>query len=126
MFAAANQTHFSLHIDGLEHDFQVLAFNGTEAISHAYAIDLELVSECPSLDLERLLHKPAFLQLDDSGRGLHGLIHRAAQGKLLACTGMRLAQSGQAALQQVQLPTLPTLSPPANPAKRPLGSEVLA
>ena len=90
MFAAANQTHFSLHIDGLEHDFQVLAFNGTEAISHAYAIDLELVSERPSLDLERLLHKPAFLQLGDAGRGLHGL------------------------------------SPPASPAKRPLGSEVLA
>ncbi|AVD88656.1 type VI secretion system tip protein VgrG [Pseudomonas sp. SWI44] len=88
MFAAANQTHFSLHIDGLEHDFQVLAFNGTEAISHAYAIDLELVSECPSLDLERLLHKPAFLQLGDAGRGLHGLIYRAAQGE----SGKRLTR----------------------------------
>ncbi|MEN8640349.1 type VI secretion system tip protein VgrG [Pseudomonas sichuanensis] len=81
MFAAANQTHFSLHIDGLEHDFQVLAFDGNEAISQPYAIDLELVSERPSLDLENLLHKPAFLQLGDDGRGLHGLIYRAAQGE---------------------------------------------
>ncbi|WP_326480724.1 type VI secretion system Vgr family protein [Pseudomonas soli] len=81
MFAAANQTHFSLHIDGLEHDFQVLAFDGKEAISQPYAIDLELVSEHPSRDLESLLHKPAFLQLGDDGRGLHGLIYRAAQGE---------------------------------------------
>ncbi|MFJ4344802.1 type VI secretion system tip protein VgrG [Pseudomonas sp. NPDC089401] len=88
MFAAANQTHFSLHIDGLEHDFQVLAFDGTEAISQAYAIDLELVSENPSLDLESLLHKPAFLQLGDDGRGLHGLIYRAAQGE----SGKRLTR----------------------------------
>ncbi|WP_252092569.1 hypothetical protein, partial [Pseudomonas sp. MWU13-3659] len=56
MFAAADQTHFSLHIDGLEHDFQVLAFDGSEAISQVYAIDLELVSEHPSRDLESLLH----------------------------------------------------------------------
>ncbi|CAK13485.1 type VI secretion system tip protein VgrG [Pseudomonas entomophila] len=81
MFAAADQTHFSLHIDGLEHDFQVLAFDGSEAISQVYAIDLELVSEHPSRDLESLLHKPAFLQLGDDGRGLHGLIYRAAQGE---------------------------------------------
>ncbi|MBA5184518.1 hypothetical protein H2N76_34485 [Pseudomonas aeruginosa] len=33
MFAAANQTHFSLAIDGLALDLQVLSFSGREAIS---------------------------------------------------------------------------------------------
>jgi type VI secretion system secreted protein VgrG len=41
---------------------------------------VELVSEQPSLDLEKLLHKPAFLQLSPDGRGIHGQIYRVAQG----------------------------------------------
>ncbi|WP_256578209.1 hypothetical protein, partial [Pseudomonas sp. PIC25] len=36
MFHAANETHFSLAIDGLEHDLQVLEFRGKEAISTPY------------------------------------------------------------------------------------------
>lgn len=63
MFAAANQTHFSLAIDGLALDLQVLSFSGREAISQPFAFDLELVGERPVPDLESLLHKPAFLTL---------------------------------------------------------------
>ena len=59
MFNAANDTHFSLTIDGIEHDLQVLAFSGREAISQPYRFDLELVSECPDLDLQSLLHQPS-------------------------------------------------------------------
>ncbi len=47
MFAAANQTHFSLAIDGLALDLQVLSFSGREAISQPFAFDLELVGERP-------------------------------------------------------------------------------
>ena len=32
------------------------------------------------MDLETLLHKPAFLQLSPDGSGIHGQIYRAAQG----------------------------------------------
>ncbi|MGU1913190.1 hypothetical protein ACSESZ_21515, partial [Pseudomonas aeruginosa] len=52
MFNPANQTHFSLTLDGLRHDLQVLAFNGHEGISRPYRFELELVSERAGLDLE--------------------------------------------------------------------------
>ncbi|MGK9066496.1 type VI secretion system Vgr family protein [Stutzerimonas chloritidismutans] len=80
MFNTANDTHFSLTIEGIEHDLQVLAFTGREAISQPYRFDLELVSERPDLDLQSLLYQPAFLELSPAGNGIHGLIHRVAQG----------------------------------------------
>ena len=51
-----------------------------EAVSQPYRFDLELVSEDPDLDLESLLHKRAFLAFDPQGNGIHGQIHRVAQG----------------------------------------------
>ncbi|SDU94849.1 type VI secretion system Vgr family protein [Pseudomonas sihuiensis] len=81
MFAQANQTHFSLSIEGIEHDLQVLEFTGREAISQPYAFDVELISERPDLDLESLLHQRAFLAFDQNGAGIHGLIHRIAQSE---------------------------------------------
>ena len=80
MFNPANETHFSLAIDGIEHDLQVLEFRGREALSQPFSFELELVSERPDLDLENLLHQPAFLALSPAGDGIHGLIHRVAQG----------------------------------------------
>ena len=80
MFSPANETHFSLTIDGFNHDLQVLRFKGTEAISETYAIKVELVSERPDLDLEGLLHQQAFLAFDTNGNGIHGQIYRIAQG----------------------------------------------
>uniref|UniRef100_UPI000F01371E type VI secretion system tip protein TssI/VgrG n=1 Tax=Pseudomonas viridiflava TaxID=33069 RepID=UPI000F01371E len=80
MFAPANQTHFSLTVEGLSNDLQVFALTGLAAISQPFAFEVELVSEQPSLDLETLLHKPAFLQLSPDGSGIHGQIYRAAQG----------------------------------------------
>ncbi|MGE4408407.1 type VI secretion system tip protein TssI/VgrG [Pseudomonas sp.] len=88
MFTAANETRFSLTIEGIEHDLQVLAFDGHEAIAQPYRFDLELVSERPELDLEALLHQPAFLAFDHAGGGIHGLIQRAAQGE----SGKRLTR----------------------------------
>ncbi|MGQ7960298.1 type VI secretion system tip protein TssI/VgrG [Pseudomonas sp. SP16.1] len=88
MFAQANQTHFSLSIEGVEHDLQVLEFSGREAISQPYAFDVELIGERPDLDLESLLHQRAFLAFDQNGAGVHGLIHRIAQGE----SGKRLTR----------------------------------
>ncbi len=88
MFNAANETHFSLTLEDVEHDFKLLEFRGREAISQPYRFDLELVSERPDLDLQALLHKPAFLAFDPAGKGIHGLIHRIAQGE----SGKRLTR----------------------------------
>lgn len=88
MFNAANDTHFALTIEGIEHDLQVLAFNGREAISQPFRFDLELVSERPDLDLQSLLHQPVFLTLSPSGNGIHGLTHRVAQDE----SGKRLTR----------------------------------
>ncbi|MDX1366243.1 type VI secretion system tip protein TssI/VgrG [Pseudomonas sp.] len=88
MFAPANQTHFSLSIEGVSHDLQVLEFSGREAISQPFVFELELVSERPDLDLESLLHQSAFLTLSQTGNGIHGQIYRVAQGE----SGKRLSR----------------------------------
>ncbi len=88
MFTPANQAHFTLSLEGVEHDFKVLEFRGREAISQPYRFDLELVSERPDLDLQSLLHRPAFLAFAPDGSGVHGLVHQAAQGE----SGQRLTR----------------------------------
>jgi len=80
MFAAANQAHFTLAIPGISHDFKVLSFEGVEHISQPYHFQLELVSERPDLDIDSLLQQPAFFSFAGQGKGIHGLIHRVAQG----------------------------------------------
>ncbi|ERY76031.1 hypothetical protein Q029_02877 [Pseudomonas aeruginosa BWHPSA016] len=88
MFNPANQTHFSLSLDGLRHDLQVLEFSGHEGISRPYRFELELVSERAGLDLEALMHRPAFLAFTPRGQGVHGLVYGAAQ----ADAGKRLTR----------------------------------
>ncbi|MGY4822927.1 type VI secretion system Vgr family protein [Stutzerimonas chloritidismutans] len=88
MFNPANQAHFTLSLEGVEHDFKVLEFRGREAISQPYRFDLELVSERPDLDMESLLLRPAFLAFAPDGSGIHGLVHQAAQGE----SGKRLTR----------------------------------
>lgn len=80
MLAAANAPQFTLTIPNVHHDFKVLSFKGTEAISELYAIHIELVSEDPDFDLERLLSQPAFLQFGLKGEGLHGHIEEVVAG----------------------------------------------
>ncbi|WP_053159803.1 type VI secretion system tip protein VgrG [Pseudomonas sp. P1.8] len=78
MFSSNPLARFNLTIQGLNHDLQILAFTGQEAISTPYAFDVVLVSERPNIDLESLLHKQAFLAYGDAG--IHGQIHRVALG----------------------------------------------
>ncbi|WIX03870.1 type VI secretion system tip protein VgrG [Pseudomonas sp. AR5] len=87
MFNPANQPHFSLQLP-LVHDLQVLEFRGREALSTPFAFEVELVSERPDLELESLLHQPAFLAFAPDGGGIHGLVHRIAQGE----SGKRLTR----------------------------------
>ncbi|MEE4664934.1 contractile injection system protein, VgrG/Pvc8 family, partial [Pseudomonas alliivorans] len=79
---------FKLNLDGVDHDFQVLAFSGHEAISQPFGFTVELVSESSDLDIERLLNRPAFLQFASDNGGIHGLIDRIAQGD----SGQRLTR----------------------------------
>lgn len=80
MFAPANQSAFTLTLDGVASDLKVYRFNGNEALSQPYCFDLELVGELPDLDLESLLHRQVYLGFDDQGHGVHGLVYRVAQG----------------------------------------------
>ena len=79
MFAPANQSAFTLALDGVPSDLKVFEFSGAEAISQPYRFELELVSEQPDLDLESLLHCQVYLGFDNQ-HGVHGLVYRVAQG----------------------------------------------
>jgi type VI secretion system secreted protein VgrG len=77
---ALTPQRFNLNIAGFSHDLQVLEFTGREAISQPFVFELTLISERPDLDLESLLHQPAFLEFTADGGGIHGLVYRVAQG----------------------------------------------
>ncbi|MBV4486001.1 type VI secretion system tip protein VgrG [Pseudomonas sp. SWRI153] len=88
MFSKGHCAPFSLHIPATRHDFKVLAFTGTEAISQLYAFRIELVSEHADFNLEGLLSQPAFLQFGFEGEGIHGRIENV----VLAESGKRLTR----------------------------------
>ncbi|WP_458130375.1 type VI secretion system Vgr family protein [Pseudomonas sp. Z2-11] len=70
---------FHLDIEDFGRDLQVLKFEGREAISTPYLFNIELVSERKNLDLEKLLHRQAFLGFNAKGCGVHGQIHQVTQ-----------------------------------------------
>jgi hypothetical protein len=53
----ANATHTSFMLEGISPDLQVLGFVGREALNQPFCFDIELVSTCPDLKLEELLHE---------------------------------------------------------------------
>ncbi|MDP9783064.1 type VI secretion system Vgr family protein [Pseudomonas fluorescens] len=112
--------NFQLTIPDLEHDLQVVAFEGCEAISTPYSFDIELVSEQSDIDLEYLLNKQAFLAFNKQGGGVHGLIYRVEQGdcgKRLTNYKIRVVprlaylehRVNQRIFQQVSVPQIITL-----------------
>jgi type VI secretion system secreted protein VgrG len=80
MLIAGKSVMFRLDIEGFSHDLPVFEFSAKEALNRTYEVELELVSERPDLDLEPLLHRPAFLCFSADGAGLHGQVYRIAQG----------------------------------------------
>ena len=85
MSTFTRQTRFELTLMGNDQPFSVLAFKGEEAISEPFSFDIELVSERASLDLDALLHQPAWLSFSPR-HGIHGQIERITR----ASTGKRL------------------------------------
>ncbi|PCR92885.1 type VI secretion system tip protein VgrG [Pseudomonas fluorescens] len=73
---------FRLTTDDFKHDFQVLSFTGTEAVSEPFAFEVELVSTRPDADLPGLMHQQAFLAFDDQGHGIHGQVQHIARGNI--------------------------------------------
>ncbi|WP_017906622.1 type VI secretion system Vgr family protein [Pseudomonas asplenii] len=75
---------FSLAIASLAAPLQVIRFSGHEALNQPYRFDIELLGDDPELDLQALLHQPAFLGFGQPGAGVHGLIHEIGCGYLSA------------------------------------------
>ncbi|MFY0727940.1 type VI secretion system Vgr family protein [Pseudomonas sp. NFX15] len=57
--------------------FQVFGFSGHEALNQPYRFEIEVIGLAPALNLERLLHQPAFLDLGHE-QGIHGRLHSAS------------------------------------------------
>ena len=80
MFSVGKSAIFKLDIEGVSHDLQVPEFRAREALNQTYKVELELVSERRDIDLESLMHRPAFLSFSEDGSGIHGQIYQIAQG----------------------------------------------
>ncbi len=75
MVNAFVSSRFNFIVPGIETDFQVLAFKGHEVIDQPFFIQVQVLSENPSLDLEALLHQPAYLDFGEGAEGLHGQVY---------------------------------------------------
>ncbi|WP_392562169.1 type VI secretion system tip protein TssI/VgrG [Orbus sturtevantii] len=83
MFSSANETAFYFTVEGLETSakLQVLSFEGLEAISSDYAVEINLVCNHLRFDITQLLSKPAFLSFDgEQTTGIHGVIQHVRRG----------------------------------------------
>lgn len=106
MFDPVNEPSFRLDVAGLPDAFEVLAFTGNEAISEPFVFEVDLLISDPTLDLASLLYRPAFLQFEAEGNGIHGQLHELVQrehgtsarlcrvrlGPKLACLAQRFSQ----------------------------------
>ncbi|WDU60414.1 type VI secretion system tip protein TssI/VgrG [Pseudomonas poae] len=68
-------SRFKLIVSSMSTDFQVLAFKGSEVLDQPFFIQVQLVSENPSIDLETMLHQPAYLDFGEADAGLHGQVY---------------------------------------------------
>lgn len=83
MVELANSTHFHFSVQGLDTSakLQVLSFEGLEAISSDYAVEITLVCDHIRFDITKLLSKSAFLSFDsDRSTGIHGEIQAVRRG----------------------------------------------
>lgn len=75
MVNAFVSSRFKLIFPHANIDLQVLAFEGSEIVDQPFFIRVQCVSENPSLDLEALLHQPAYLDFGEPNEGLHGQVY---------------------------------------------------
>ena len=94
MVDAFVSSRFKLIFPCMNTDFQVLEFKGQEFLDQPYFIQIKGVSEDPDLDLEALLHQPAYLDFGEASEGLHGQVYaigRQDPGRRLTCYHLTLA-----------------------------------
>ncbi|MFJ2363557.1 type VI secretion system Vgr family protein [Pseudomonas sp. NPDC087697] len=70
------ESPFTLTLTELALSFQVRQFSGREALNQIYRFDIEMLGPLPAMNLDQLLHQPAFLRLSHN-TGIHGIIHSA-------------------------------------------------
>ncbi|WP_158248915.1 MULTISPECIES: type VI secretion system Vgr family protein [unclassified Pseudomonas] len=70
------ESPFILTLTELALSFQVRQFSGREALNQVYRFDIEMRGPQPAMNLDLLLHQPAFLSLSPT-TGIHGVIHSA-------------------------------------------------
>lgn len=76
MFSAANETLFSLDVEGQPNTgLQVLAFDGVESLNAEYVIEVTLINKHVRFDITKLLSQAAYLSFSsDKKQGIHGII----------------------------------------------------
>ena len=72
MVNAFVSSRFNLVLPPINIDSQVLAFKGSETLDQPYFIHIQVVSENPCLDLEALLHQPAYLDFGETNGACTG------------------------------------------------------
>ncbi|MEX5554834.1 type VI secretion system Vgr family protein [Pseudomonas pergaminensis] len=75
MVNAFVSSRFKLTLTSINIDFQVLAFKGSEFLDQPFSMRVQVVSEDPALDLQALLHQPAYLDFGEANGGLHGQVY---------------------------------------------------
>jgi hypothetical protein len=78
----ANRARFTLEIASLMSEILVVGLEGTEQLSKPFKFKLELASEDPALEFDKIINQPALLTLHgrDEPRYLHAMISHLEQG----------------------------------------------
>ena len=71
------ESPFTLTLLDDDLSFQVVQFNGHEALNQLYRFDIEVIGLTPAMHLDHLLQQPALLCFGD-GPGFHGVLHSAS------------------------------------------------
>lgn len=94
MDSAFVSSRFKLMLPSINNCFQVLALNGSETLDQPFFIQVQWVSEDPTLDLDALHHQPAYLDFGEGNDGLHGQVYavgRDSPGRRLTRYHLTLA-----------------------------------
>ncbi|MGE8153409.1 type VI secretion system Vgr family protein [Pseudomonas vancouverensis] len=68
------ESPFNLRLLDNDLSLQVVRFSGREALNQPYRFDIDLIGLTPTIDIERLLGQPAFLETAPD-TGIHGVVH---------------------------------------------------
>ena len=71
------------HIEGLEHEFRVIRFDGHEGISQLFQFEVVVACKAVDVDFDDVVGKPAVLafRVGDEPRSVHGIVESVEQGE---------------------------------------------